>query len=152
MPSRVICAQRAGRDLISELELLSAQLVLDLAIDLLELARKIRDQHLQAPLAVIDDPPEFGALRLGEVVVAKPDAGLDDLAAPRLRPRVDEFSRYPWHALSPERAASGANNTAARVPVSGRLAAWLTGLSPSRGQRRFARLLPAAKLKLWCHA
>ena len=83
----LICDQRARRELIAELEPLSAQLVLDLAIDLLELARKIRDQHLQAPLAVIDDLPEFGALRLGEVVVGKPDSGLDDVAAPRLRTR-----------------------------------------------------------------
>ena len=65
-------------------------------------AGKSVHQHLQAPLAVVDDPPEFGALRAAEVVVGEPDPGLHDLAAPRLRARADEFDRYAtWHALSP---------------------------------------------------
>ena len=40
----------------------SPQFVLDLAVDALELGRKIPHQHLQAQLAVIDDAPQFGAL------------------------------------------------------------------------------------------
>jgi hypothetical protein len=82
------------------------QFVLDLAVDALELGGKITHQHLQAPLAVIDDAPQFGALIVCEPLVGKPDPGLHDLAAPQLRPRVDEFDS-PWHALIPRRAASG---------------------------------------------
>ena len=69
----------------------SPQFVLDLAVDALELSRKIPHQHLQAPLAVIDDAPQFGALIVCEPLVGKPDPGLHDLAAPRLRARMDEF-------------------------------------------------------------
>jgi hypothetical protein len=82
------------------------QFVLDLAVDALELGGKITHQHLQAPLAVIDDAPQFGALIVCEPLVGQPDPGLHDLAAPQLCARVDEFDS-PWHALIPRRAASG---------------------------------------------
>jgi len=77
------------------------QFALDLAVDALELGGKIPHQHLQAPLAVIDDAPQFGALIVGEPLVGKPDPGLHDLAAPQLRAGVDEFDRSVWHALIP---------------------------------------------------
>jgi hypothetical protein len=80
--------------------------VLDLSVDALELGGKITHQHLQAPLAVIDNAPQLGALIVCEPLIGKPDPGLHDLPAPQLRPRVDEFDS-PWHALIPRRAASG---------------------------------------------
>src|SRR4051794_22549787 len=73
------------------------QFVLDLAVDSLELGGKIPHQHFQAPLAVIDDPPKLGALGVREVLVGKPDPGLNDIAAPRLGARVDEFDICVWH-------------------------------------------------------
>jgi hypothetical protein len=83
------------------------QFVLDLAVDSLELGGKIPHQHLQAPLAVIDDAPQFGALIGDEPFVGKPDPGLHDLTTPQLRACVDEFDSPVWHALIPRRAASG---------------------------------------------
>jgi hypothetical protein len=83
------------------------QFVLDLAVDALELGGKIPHQHLQAPLAVIDDAPQFGALIVRESLVGKPDPGLHDLAPPQLRAGMDEFDSPVWHALIPRRAASG---------------------------------------------
>jgi hypothetical protein len=43
---------------------LAPQFVFDLAVDSLELSREFGDQHLQPPLAVIDDAPQLGALRV----------------------------------------------------------------------------------------
>src|SRR4051812_14911066 len=83
------------------------QFALDLAVDALELGGKIAHQHLQAPLAIIDDAPQFGALIIGEAFVGQPDPGLDDLAPPELRARMNEFDSPVWHALIPRRAASG---------------------------------------------
>jgi len=83
------------------------QFVLDLAVDALELGGKIPHQYLQAPFAVIDDAPQFGALSVREALVGKPDPGLHNLAAPQLRARMDEFDSPVWHALVPRRAASG---------------------------------------------
>jgi hypothetical protein len=77
------------------------QFVLDLAVDALELGGKIPHQHLQAPFAVIDDAPQFGALSVREAVIGKPDPGLHNLAAPQLRARMDEFDSPVWHALIP---------------------------------------------------
>ena len=104
------------------------EFVLDLAVDALELGGKIPHQHLQAPLAVIDDAPQFGALTVGEPFVGKPDPGLHDLAAPQLRAGVDEFDRPVWHALIPG-VPHLVRQCHSKISVSDRFAAWLTGVS-----------------------
>ena len=75
--------------------------MLDLAINALELGGEIPHQHLQAPLAVIHDAPQFGTLIVCEPFVGQPDPGLHDLATPQLRAGMDEFDSPVWHALIP---------------------------------------------------
>jgi hypothetical protein len=87
--------------------ILSPQRGLDLAVDALKLGGKIPHRRPQAVFAMIHDPPQLGALRGAEMLVGKPDPGLHDFAAPRLRARMDVFDGWLWHALAPRRAASG---------------------------------------------
>jgi hypothetical protein len=104
----------------------SPQFALDLAINAFELGGKIPHQHLQAPLAVIDDAPQFGALMGRKTLVGKPDPGLDDLATPQLRACVDEFDSSVWHALIPG-VPHLVRQCHSAVAVSGGVAAWLMG-------------------------
>jgi hypothetical protein len=90
-----------GRVMVAAVRTSPPQFVLDLAVDALELGGKIPHQHPQAPLAVINDAPQFDALIAGQSLVGKPDPGLHDLAAPQLRACVDEFYSPVWHALIP---------------------------------------------------
>ena len=103
------------------------QFVLDLAVDALKLGGEIPHQHLQAPLAVIDDAPQFDALIVRELLIGKPDPGLHDLAAPQLRARMDEFDRSVWHALIPG-VPHLVRQCHSAVAVSGGVAAWLMGV------------------------
>jgi hypothetical protein len=100
-------AVTGGRGMVAGARKSPPQFVLDLAVDALELGGEIPHQHLQAPLTVIDDAPQFGALIVREALVGKPDPSLHDLATPQLRARMDEFDGPVWHALIPRRAASG---------------------------------------------
>jgi hypothetical protein len=133
---------RGGNDRIAIAAKSASQLALDLAVDALELGGKIPHQHLQTPLAVIDDAPQFGALSVREALIGKPDPGLYDLATPRLRPRIDEFD-CPRHALIPG-VPHLVRECHSRVEVSGGFAAWLMSVAwlahiRSKGRRRLAR-------------
>ena len=104
---RPLAPKRAAGITVSVAGKSAPQFALDLAVDALEFGGKIPHQHLQAPLAIVDDAPQFGALIGGQSLVGKPDSGLDDFAPPQLRASVDEFDSSVWHALIPRRAASG---------------------------------------------
>jgi hypothetical protein len=107
------------------------QLVLDLAVDALELGGKILNQHPQAPLANIDDLPKLGVLRAAEIEIGEFDPRLDDVAPPRFRASEVRFRQQLWHALSPgvpHPAVQCHDAGMGSGQDSGIFAAWLTAL------------------------
>ena len=94
---------------------LAPQLILDLAIDALELISEIRDQQFQRIFAGVDDTPELGALRVAQAVISEPDPRLHDVAPPQAGALAVDIDGSVWHALSPRRrAASDGDNATGR--------------------------------------